>query len=178
MLYSLILACIISIDSLGIGITYGIRNTKLSAYSLMIVFAISFVLTYISSFLGYLLASFFPTSFSHLLGCLILISMGLWIIFHKTDDSDFDHSNSIDKKEACFLGLTLSMDAMSVSLGISSMNINSFLFPIFISFFNILFLLFGKYLAKVIQRKIFLPEKFWNICAGVLLIVLGMMKVF
>lgn len=177
MIYSLLLACIISIDSLGIGITYGIRNTKLGIHSLIIVFAISFVLTYISSLFGYLLASFLPSFFSHLLGCLILISMGLWIIFHKAEDSDFDHSNSIDTKEACFLGLTLSMDAMSVSLGISSMDFSSYVFPIFISFFNILFLLLGKYFAKVMQKKVILSEKYWNICAGVLLIVLGVCKI-
>ena len=49
---SLILAISSSIDSLGIGITYGIKNTKISYMAKVVLFAISFIISIISIWFG------------------------------------------------------------------------------------------------------------------------------
>ena len=49
---SMFLAISSSIDALGIGITYGIKNTKISLGEKIILFIILFIVTYISIFLG------------------------------------------------------------------------------------------------------------------------------
>lgn len=57
LLNSFILAVSSSIDSLGIGITYGIKNMKISFFSKFILFIISISITYFALFLGNLLSS-------------------------------------------------------------------------------------------------------------------------
>ena len=47
-LHALILTISSSIDSLGIGITYGIRNTTISFIARIILFAIAFIVSIIS----------------------------------------------------------------------------------------------------------------------------------
>ena len=108
---SFILALSSSIDSLGIGITYGIKNTKISFYSKIILFVISITITCLSLLLGNLLKNFLNTFSNNLIGCGILIFMGIYIIhqalkknknktniFNDPISSDFDNSKTIDPK--------------------------------------------------------------------------------
>lgn len=84
------LAISVSIDSLGIGITYGIRNTKMFLSSKFILFIISVLITSVSIFIGRLICAILPSNFATYLGVFILILLGLWIIyqsFKKDDDS-------------------------------------------------------------------------------------------
>ena len=59
----ILLALSVSIDSLGIGIPYGLKKTKITIISNIILFAISFCITCGSIFLGhYISALFSPTA--------------------------------------------------------------------------------------------------------------------
>lgn len=78
---SLILAISSSIDSLGIGITYGIKNTKISYISKVILFAISFFTTIISIWFGDTLKNIFSESIAKIFGSSILILIGLFMFF-------------------------------------------------------------------------------------------------
>lgn len=49
---SLILALSSSIDSLGIGITYGIKNTRISYMAKIVLFVISFLISFLSVCFG------------------------------------------------------------------------------------------------------------------------------
>ena len=81
MVNSILLAISSSIDSLGIGVTYGIKNTKISKLSKIILFVISLITTYISIFFGNIIQYILPNSFTNFLGCFILICMGIYICF-------------------------------------------------------------------------------------------------
>lgn len=78
---SLILAISSSIDSLGIGITYGLKNTRISFISKIILFALSLIISFSSIFLGYFLNDFISTPITSFFGSLILIFIGICIIF-------------------------------------------------------------------------------------------------
>ena len=54
---SLLLAISSSIDSLGIGITYGIKNTRISHQSKFILFLLSFCISLVSIWFGDILKS-------------------------------------------------------------------------------------------------------------------------
>ena len=56
---SIVLAISSSIDSLGIGITYGIKNTKISNKARIILFGISFLVTLISLYFGNIIKNIF-----------------------------------------------------------------------------------------------------------------------
>lgn len=77
----IILALSVSIDSFGIGITYGIRNTKICRSAKIILFMISIIVTSLSIKLGILLDNCFPHIVTKLIGACFLILMGLWIIY-------------------------------------------------------------------------------------------------
>ena len=70
-----------SIDSFGIGITYGLRRLKINILSKLILFTISVIITYISLSIGKNLCYLLPPVLIKLLGAFILIIIGTTIIF-------------------------------------------------------------------------------------------------
>lgn len=187
LLNSLLLAISSSIDSLGIGITYGIKNTRINIYAKFILFLVAFTISSLSIYFGNFLKYFLPNFIVDCLGSIIIILMGIFICFQALQNpikssktyknpaldnkeqiysffikclgitikiiknpisSDLDNSNSIDSKEALFLGFALSLDSFCIGIGFSMINTFSFLFPVFISCFQLFFLCFRKLLWK------------------------------
>lgn len=176
------LAIILSIDSLGVGMTYGVRNMKITFLPKVILFVISFLMILFSVFLGNLLLTFLPIFVTNFIGSFILVIMGLLIILQSVRSSrqaqdlphvantscknssprtiqffirslgitvqimkdpicsDLDGSQSIDMKEAVFLGLALSSDAIGSGIGFSMLGANSLLFPFIAAGFQLGFL--------------------------------------
>lgn len=93
MLNYIFLATSISIDSLGIGLTYGIRNTKIFFFSKFILFIISILITSFSVFLGNALNSILPANYASFIGIAVLIFLGLWIIYQSIKEKS--------KKQVC-----------------------------------------------------------------------------
>lgn len=189
MLNSFILAVSSSIDSLGIGITYGIKNTKISHLGKIILFLISILITYSSIFFGNIIQSIFPNILTSLIGNFILILMGTYIcfkalrkqnidcnIFNNPISSDFDNSQIIDPKESIFLAIALSLDSICIGIGASISDINLSLFPFLVSIFQLFFLSIGTFLGTHINRFCKLPQNTWSLISGILLISIGFVK--
>ncbi len=201
---SLLLALSSSIDSLGIGITYGIKNTKISYLGKAVLFIISFSISLLSVFFGNLLKNIFSDFAIKLIGNSILIAMGFYLFFqalHKDNSnkviskkfhffditiqiiknptsSDLDHSNSIDSKEAFFLALALSLDCICIGIGGSIIGIHPFFFPLFISIFQLFFLNLGNLFGKKLYQLSNLPSNIWSIISAILLILIGIIRFF
>lgn len=215
---SLILALSSSIDSLGIGITYGIKNTKISYMAKIVLFVISFVISFLSVCFGDILKNIFSDFATKLIGNFILIAMGLFVCFqaiHKDKknttqnlaysepfcknnektysffikflgitikiiknptSSDLDSSHSIDSKEALFLGFALSLDCFCIGAFGSIIGVSSFLFPVFISIFQLVFLSIGNMLGKKLHRLSNLPDNIWSVISGILLVLIGVVR--
>lgn len=189
MLNSLILAISSSIDSLGIGITYGIKKTKISLVGKIILFIISLLTTYLAIFLGNIIQSIFPIFLTRLIGSGILIFMGIYIctealkeiksfsnIFNNPISSDLDNSKIIDLSESIFLAIALSLDSLCIGIGGSITDINLTLFPLFVSILQISFLITGSFLGIHINKFSKLPQNIWSILSGILLIIIGIFK--
>lgn len=213
---SLVLALSSSIDSFGIGITYGIKNTKISVFGKVVLFAISFSISVLSVWFGDVIKHIFSDFVTKLIGNLILIGMGVFICFQafrksnspatlspllspkdydekiysffidflgitikiikNPTSSDLDASNSIDYKEALFLGFALSLDCFCIGACGSVLGINSFLFPLFISVFQLAFLSIGNLLGKKLHALSHLPDNIWSIISGFLLVLIGVVR--
>lgn len=91
MLNSIILALSVSIDSLGIGITYGIKNARINFLSKGILFIMSICFTACSLLIGEFLSSFLSTVFTTIVSSTILIVIGV-IIYFDPIPFDFNHS--------------------------------------------------------------------------------------
>lgn len=208
----ILLAISSSIDSLGIGITYGIKNTKIILFAKIILFVISFTISMLSIWFGEVIKNFLPISFTKYIGAFILIFMGLFICFQSVNSkksnsidlknetkiysffinflgitikiiknpisSDLDGSHYIDSKEALFLGLALSLDSIGVGIGSSIIGINSYIFPLFVSFFQLCFLSIGTFLGKKLHKLKKMPDNLWSAFSGILLCIIGIIKFF
>lgn len=202
-----------SIDSLGIGITYGIKNTSISNKGKLVIFFVSFIVTIVSLYLGNILKFIFPDFIVDYLGSFLFIIMGIFICFQALNknknidnkknkisktktysffikflgitikiikdpiSSDLDNSNKIDSKEAFFLALALSMDSLCVGIAGSIIGINTYIFPFLIGLFQVFFLGLGNFLGKKIYNFSSLPSNLWSIVSGILLIILGILKI-
>lgn len=215
---SLFLALSSSIDSLGIGITYGIKNTKISYMGKVVLFAISFSISVLSVWFGDIIKNVFSDFATKLIGSVILVCMGIFVCFQairkdkinsisdklpsnsiytneekiysffidflgitikiikNPTSSDLDFSNSIDGKEALFLGFALSLDCFCIGACGSIIGINSFLFPLFISVFQLVFLNLGNMLGNKLHSLSNLPDNIWSIISGFLLILIGVIR--
>ena len=178
-LYCILLAFCSTLDSLGIGITYGLKNTKIIFTAKIILFICSFSVTLFSVFFGNYLNFILPNNITNILGSIALLLIGIFLLFScfkKENNFDFDYSNNIDNKEALFLGLALSLDSFGIGISTSMLKVSVFLLPLFVSVFQLLFLSFGNFLGRKIKKCSNIPENIWSILAGSLLIFIGIIK--
>lgn len=212
-LHCMLLSLCSTLDSFGIGITYGLKNTRILFGAKIILFLCSFLITMLSLLLGNCLLYLFPHSITKVVGSAILIFMGTFLIvssFRKEEtkevvkkekkvtpkvyqffirflgitvqiirnpnNSDFDHSNNIDSKEALFLGIALSLDTIGIGISSSMLSIHFLLFPLCVATFQFFFLSFGNLLGRKIKNISNIPENIWSILAGFLLIFIGFTK--
>lgn len=177
MLYSFILAFSVSIDSLGIGITYGIKNAKLNFLAKFILFIMSVFFTSCSLIIGDFLSSFLSELFTGIISSTLLIIMGIIILLDPIP-FDFNHSNVIDVKEAFALGIALSLDSLCVGIGSSIGGYSNIYFPILVAVFQLIFISIGIIIGRKIAKSSNIPEKTWNKISGGLLICFGIIKLF
>ena len=90
--------------------------------------------------------------------------------------SDFDKSNTISSKEALYLGTALSLDSLCVGIGSSMLNISSYLFPLLVAFFQLLFISFGNFIGKELKNSFRINDNVWSFISGILLILIGLLK--
>ena len=107
----IILAISSSIDSLGIGITYGIKNTKISYLSYCILFIISFLIATFAIWLGGSIRYIFSEEIAKWIGSIILILMGFFILiqsFKKEKNyKEIHQDEKIFSLFIKFLGITI-----------------------------------------------------------------------
>lgn len=110
----IILAISVSIDALGIGITYGFRNTKISNLAKIVLFVISVFITWISVFIGDGISKIFSESFTAIIGTVILVGMGFFMIYQALNNKKKVQNIQVVKSEPKiyrffieFLGITI-----------------------------------------------------------------------
>lgn len=174
-----LLALSSSIDSLGIGVTYGLRHTKLLKKSKVILFFISFFITLLSGIVGNILKSTLSTNICEFIGSAFLLCMGIFIIIQSNEQEisfDFDNSNDISPKESILLGIALSLDSLCIGIGGSTIGINIYLFSFLVAILQCVFLSIGNYCGIHLIKFSNIPQGFWSKISGVLLILIGLIK--
>lgn len=178
----ILLALSASIDALSLGITYGIKRTKMSKISNIIIFVIVFVCSTFALLLGHYISLLLSPTFSVLLGSSLLIALGLYNIYkgikkiNTIKNFDTDNSNYIDNREATLLGLAVAIDASCVSMTCAFIGYSSFILPFFMATFHTLFVNCGNIAAKNIVERINVPAYFLSIFAGALLVLIGTLR--
>ncbi len=109
-----VLAISVSIDSLGIGITYGLRNTKITKLAKIILFIISVLFTAFSLCIGNTINNIFPKIVTTFIGSIFLFFMGLFVIYQSLKNKDdFKKDYNVKDEQKVykffidFLGITI-----------------------------------------------------------------------
>ena len=92
--------------------------------------------------------------------------------------SDLDKSNLIDGKEALFLGVALSLDSFAIGISSGILGIHSLLFPLLVSIFQLVFICIGNFVGCLLNSFNKIPEYIWSMISGILLIIIGIIKLF
>ncbi len=178
----ILLALSVSIDSLTIGISYGLKKTKINNISNIILFAISFCITCGSIFLGHYISALFSPILSTILGSSFLIILGIYNIYKSLNttltDYDIDHSNNIDAHESIFLGLALSIDSICVGIGSGIIGLNDIILPFLVATFQLAFLNCGNSISQKIVKYLNVSEPALSIFSSVILIIVGMLRIY
>lgn len=176
----ILLALSASIDALGLGVTYGIKKTKMSRLGILIIFVTLFCLSGLSVFIGHYLSILFSPIVSAILGASLLILLGIYNIFksknNSTTDFNADGSNYIDAKEAFILGLAVAVDASCVSLGSGMIGIAGLILPLLMAVFHTFFVNCGNIVATNITSKFTISSKLLSNLSGIILIFIGFVR--
>ncbi|MDK2821411.1 MAG: hypothetical protein PWP31_1376 [Clostridia bacterium] len=79
-LASLLLALAVSLDGLGVGLSYGLRKIRVPLISLILVSIVSMAASFLSMSIGHFLARIFNPTLAGRLGAIILLILGITII--------------------------------------------------------------------------------------------------
>lgn len=175
MINSIILALSVSIDSFGIGFTYGIKNAKIGFVSKLLLALMSICLCSASFFIGDFISTILSELFTQIISSSILIILGIIVIIDPIP-FDFDHSRGIDIKEAFVLGIALSLDSVCVGISSSIGGFFDFSFPLFVAIFQLVFLSVGSFFGKKIASNLKISDVFIKFISGGLLIIFGIFK--
>lgn len=77
----LLLAFAVSIDSFGVGATYGLRNIRIPTKSVLIIALCSGAMMFISMNVGFGLAALLPVQVANAIGAVILVGIGMWALY-------------------------------------------------------------------------------------------------
>lgn len=198
MVFTLLLACSLSVDAIGIGIAYGIQKIKIPFSTKLILTSETILLLSLFLFCGKQLMRIFPPPFGAYLGIFLLFCIGIWMVYHgyshkenskKVDSQrenplhfpslcDKDHSKHLDHKEALLLGFVLSLDAFGTGIGAGASGLSLPLLPLFAALLQTSFLSFGFFLGHSLSSQIKMEEGNWSSFSGFLLLLIACIRIF
>ena len=190
MLFSLLLAFSLSLDALGIGLSYGLRSIRFRPSALLLLTIEAFLMMELFLFAGRRLAAVFPTHLAERFSPMLLLFFGVWLCLqgmgqgkrketsplHSPSLCDKNASSLIEPQEALLLGLLLSVDSFAIGLSAAAGGINVTLLPLFSALFQTFFRALGE---KCGARLILSPapkESLWSLLSGGILILLAVLQ--
>lgn len=189
---SLLFAVSASLDSLIVGITYGIKKVHITFLQNILVSLITLAGTVVSIGLGLKLAPLLPPRAASLAGSAILILLGGYYIlkylisvirnyleFRRTLPGEIRKTSNDGKKEkavltlreTALLGAALSVNNMGIGIGASIAGLSLVTTAIVTFLFSVFLLFLGNRLGKI--RLLCIADQFADPLSGLLLIALG-----
>jgi putative sporulation protein YtaF len=178
-----------NLDNGGVGIAYGVRKISIPFWANLIIAVISGLCTALAGYFGQYIARFFSPLAGNILGTVVLISVGLWVlwqpfrqkkgknshlvtkILQDPENADWDGSKSIGFMESVVLGIALAMNALAGGFDAGVTGLHVMWTAVSVSIFSLIFLGGTAYLGKK-----YVAQKLGDratIVAGILLILIG-----
>lgn len=199
------LAISASIDNFGVGLSYGIRNIRISFFSNAIIAIIAFLFSISGIIFGKWSNSVLPGSLSIFVGAFLLFIIGLRIILlavprksvnkkvrqskynsikdilESPEIVDLDKSGEISLIEAILLGIALSANALTNGLGAGILSFSPFTISLTTSIGSFISVWVGVKLGKrVAEIRIgsFTLSQFGTLISGIILLFIAISTLF
>jgi putative sporulation protein YtaF len=205
LLSALFLALSASSDAFIVGLSYGTKKISINFANNIVVSFIAGLGTLLAMLFGGILNTLIPSPFENILGSLVLILFGLYMlwgitkkkqseIFASPKDTrlpqlqyyetalrnpeiiDINRSKTIELKEALVLGGVLCINNVGLGMGASIAGLNPYITSISSFMFSILFLQLGYYTgSKFLSHKL---ARYSDVVSACLIIALGLYELF
>lgn len=178
-----------SLDALLLGICYGIRGITMRLWENLLISFITLVGTCLSIGFGILLMPLLPAATATLLGSAVLIILGVYYLtkpllaklyfrlFSKRTKEAACRDDLTDRtsvKEALLIGVTLSVNNMSIGFGSGIAGLHPVPTAIITLLFSIVFLYLGNRLGR--SQILTFANRLADPVSGGLLIMLGLLQ--
>jgi putative sporulation protein YtaF len=187
-----------NLDNLGIGISFGMRSTKIPLFSNFIIACISMIGTYLSIILGSFLTNYVPLDIANFLGGFIIIAIGIWTIgssrkkkdhqqettvnppslsevLNNPSRADLDDNHYISYKESVFLGLALALNSIATGIGAGISGLSPFVTTLSVGLFS--FITVGVGVSAGLKISHTWICKYADVIAGALLMGIGFYEI-
>ncbi|MCD9025893.1 manganese efflux pump [Cohnella silvisoli] len=194
----LLIALVSNLDNLAIGISLGIRSTKIPVLSNGIIAGITMAGTYLSMNAGVFITGYISSRTTNLLGSAIIVLIGVWSIVNSlrlrtarsADSDDYEHGygnrssanadvfhkHVISIKESAGLSIALALNNLATGIGAGATGISPIWTTISVGVFSLLFIGFGSRFGFTLARSWL--GSYSKIAAGILLILIGIYEMF
>lgn len=195
MSFACIIAIIaINIDSLVIGVAYGIAEIKMSLTAKLGISLSTGITLFVTVFLGNYFAGILNSSLLHWLSAVLLLIFGGVLILcsafseeqvlNRPEKADSNSDKILSFKEAVLLGIALSADSLGAGFSLGLMGAGEIFAPILVFAVNVLFLIIGEESGKKVsavestamQKTQNLAKKLSAYIPGAVLVLLALWK--
>lgn len=206
MLLSFLLALSLSLDALGVGLSYGLRQIRFPLLSRLLLALETAVLLYVFLQAGAFLAKILPFHMAQYLAIAFLLGFGGWLCIQglrtETNTSDLDCSDSassqkngsalsflrtpsrcdkdasasLEPKEALLLGLVLSADACGVGISAGAAALCVAWLPLWAALTQTCFLAIGCWIGHGVSMLCQIPEQRYCLLSGVIFLGIGITR--
>ncbi|WP_304507344.1 manganese efflux pump [Anaerotignum sp.] len=192
MVFCLLLAFSLSVDALGIGISYGLRRITFPTASKFLLAIETFFMMQGFILAGRGLALLLPSATGETLAACFLLLFGLWLCLqgfrkakeppshlatvHQPSACDKDASKTLEPKEALLLGFILSLDSLGVGVSAAASGIKIASLPIFAAIFQVSFLSLGAFFGEKLTSSDKVKENLWTTLSGGILILIALIR--
>ncbi|KAJ51856.1 putative sporulation protein YtaF [Clostridium tetanomorphum] len=193
-----------SSDSFIVGISYGINKIRIDFINNLFIATISGLGTFLSMAFGKLLLNIIPVEKANLIGSIVLILFGLYMLIsssknkHNKDEAstkniqqdknyyynvlnnpeiiDIDGSKNIELKESLSLGIVLSINNIGLGIAASVIGLNVYITSISSLLFGMIFIQLGHFVGeKFLSKRM---SKYSEVISYFIIILLGLYGIF
>jgi len=191
-----------SSDNFIIGLSYAAKKISINSFINLTVAFISCVGTIAAMIFGKILLRFISTEYTNMLGSIILVLIGLYMllsafkkmILNKKQAAskhhlnaynevlshpevvDKNNSQTIEFKEAIILGVILSINNIGLGIGASLSNLNIYITSLTSFFFSLIFIKLGYYFGEMVSSSKL--SEYSEIISACIILLLGLYEMF
>ncbi|WP_152396769.1 sporulation membrane protein YtaF [Paenibacillus guangzhouensis] len=185
-----------NLDNLGIGLSFGMKRTRIPWLPNILIACITMIGTYFSMRMGEWLVQFVSSALANWLGAIVIILIGVWTLWGSLRSPDVkeeleaptlsevlrdpihadqDHNQVISWRESLALGMALTLNNIATGIGAGATGISALWTTVITGVLSVLFIGVGSAVGSRIARTWF--GRYSSVVAGVLLCLIGLYEI-